>query len=409
MPPHILIVADGRSPTAHSWIRNIQSLGLVVSLISTFPCEPPLGLKHFHVLPIAFSRYSKEPSSQTQTSPRKRPKTWVKRFAPLLQFIRYRLGPLTLPLHVKTYQNWVKEIQPDLVHALRIPFEGMLASTTPKGVPCVMATWGNDLTLHARGSLLMRRFTRRCLQRADGLTSDTHRDTRLAHNWGLEHSVPTLVVPGSGGIDLEKFQSASIFNADLYGIPKTGAWVVNPRGYRPGSVHQEVFFTAIPKVLSRCPETHFLCPNLAGNKEAEKWIEDFEIRASTHLLPQLAQPDLWSLFKESAVFVSPSSHDGTPNTFLESIASGCFPVVGDIESLREWITNGVNGFLVNPHDPDALADAIVNALQQPALQQSAAEHNQRVIKSRASLDATLPQIKSFYAQFIEVSNTQEHR
>jgi hypothetical protein len=44
--------------------------------------------------------------------------------------------------------------------------------------------------------------------------------------------------------------------------------------------------------------------------------------------------------------VSPAIHDGTPNSLLEGMACGCFPVAGDLESIREWITHGQNGLLV---------------------------------------------------------------
>ena len=40
------------------------------------------------------------------------------------------------------------------------------------------------------------------------------------------------------------------------------------------------------------------------------------------------------------------------------MAIGCLPVCGDIESIREWITNGENGILVDPTDPYALAEAV---------------------------------------------------
>jgi len=74
MAPHILIVADGRSPTALSWIRHMQSLGYCISLLSTFPCETPAGLDHFHILPIAFSHFSKESTSDKTPSREKRSK-----------------------------------------------------------------------------------------------------------------------------------------------------------------------------------------------------------------------------------------------------------------------------------------------------------------------------------------------
>ena len=396
---HVLIVADGRSPTARSWIRNIQSLGFSVSLISTYACEPPTGLRHFDVIPVAFSQFGSGSGEQAKSQNPLR--KYKQQLSPLLQKLRYLVGPLTLLRFARPYRNLLENLQPDLVHALRLPFEGMLSVYTPSGIPCLVSTWGNDLTLHAKGSPLMRRFTRRCLQRADGLTSDTHRDLRLATSWGLDPKSPTLIVPGSGGLDLEAVKTASPSEINHLNIPKQGSWVVNPRGWRPGSVHQDVFFAAIPQVLAEFPDCQFICASLAGNPSAETWVEHYSIKENTTLLPRLPQSQLWSLYKSADIFVSPSSHDGTPNTLLEAMACGCFPVVGNIESLREWITNDVNGLLIDPHNPDALAKGILTALKQRELRQAAAHQNLEIIRSRAAKSAILPKLTAFYEQFLD--------
>lgn len=405
MKAHVLIVADGRSPTALSWIGHLQALDYEVSLASTFPCDPPDGIHHFRVLPIAFSRFSRSgaafPEAGQTESTSSGIKKWVRRLAPFLQRLRYFLGPLTLWHYRPRFRAFVREIQPDLVHALRIPYEGMLGAATPKGFPFLVATWGNDLSLHAQGSPWMQMETRRCLKRANGLTSDTRRDARLAREWGLAESVPTLVAPGSGGLDLNTMLETASFDPDAYGIPKGASWVVNPRGLRPGSVHQDVFFAAIPKVLAHRPDTVFICPSLGGVAQAQAWVNEHNIDSQTFLLPRINQSELWGLYQQSKVFVSPSSHDGTPNTFLEAIACGCFPVVGQIESLAEWIDSGVNGLLIDPEDPEALASAILQALDSHKLRESAAVRNREIINTRAEQHATRPLIDSFYQRFLQ--------
>lgn len=400
MKGHVLILADGRSPTSISWIKNIQSLGYTVSLISSFNCERPGGIANFHILPIALSRFSTGTPSSKSKSQAKNLKDFVKRFAPSLQKLRYILGPLSLMLFRKRYRQLVQEISPDIVHALRIPYEGMLASYTPKAFPLLVAIWGNDLTLHAKGSWLMTQFTKRCLSRANGLTSDTHRDIRLAKDMGLSQKAPVLVVPGSGGLDLEAVENTSNFD-NCYGIPETTTWIVNPRGLRPDSVHQDVFFEAIPEILKEQPNTSFICPSLKGQPLAEAWVEGFKIEKQTFLLPKLPQSELWPLFKESSLFISPSSHDGTPNTLLEAMACGCVPILGNIESLREWVDDGINGLLVDPHNPHDLARAVIKALNQADFLQNASQTNKEIIKMRAAQHVTLPKIDSFYAQFIK--------
>ena len=118
------------------------------------------------------------------------------------------------------------------------------------------------------------------------------------------------------------------------------------------------------------------------------------------LLPQQTRPQMSDLFRQAQVAVSPSFHDGTPNTLLEAMACGCFPVVGDIESLREWITPGVNGLLVDPANPQALAEAVLVALEQPDLRQRAAAHNVELIAERAEYGRVMLQAEALYKQLI---------
>ena len=401
MKVHVLIVADGRSPTTQRWIVNIQALDFQVSLISTYPCQALADLAQFHVLPAAFSRFSS--GSQVASKPKRNDplKSWVRRMAPAFQYLRYYLGPLTLPQVQKEFQMLIGSINPDLVHALRIPYEGMLASATPRTIPLAVAIWGNDLTLHAKGSPLMRHWTHRCLKRADGLSADTQRDIRLAKEWGLAPDAPTLDVPGSGGLDLEAIQKVIPAEPSCYSIPEASAWILNPRGLRPGSVHQKAFFAAIPEILAVRPEAVVICPGLKGIHTVEDWGQLFGIGERPFLLPHLPQEELWSLMKRAALFVSPSSHDGTPNAFLEALACGCFPVVGDIESLREWIRQRENGLLVDPRDPHALAQSILWALDHPDIREAAVPVNQALIQNRAAQEATRPQIESFYSQLLK--------
>jgi glycosyltransferase involved in cell wall biosynthesis len=314
--------------------------------------------------------------------------------------LRYLLGPLSLPGYQPRFRSLAAAIAPDLVHALRIPFEGMLASATPPGIPLIVSNWGNDLTLHARGSSLMAAWTRRTLRRARGLAADAPRDIRLGREWGF--SGPTLVVPGAGGIRPEEIREAAAGSAPLpEGLPEDAALVVNPRGSRPGSLRNDVFFQAIPRVLEKFPRVCFVCPTLAGDAEAEGWVAKLGIAARTRLWPRLIQAQLWALFSRAQVFLSPSVHDGTPNSLLEAMACGCFPVVGDIESLRDWVTPGVNGLLVDATSPQALAQAVITALSDASLRAGARKENARLIAERADYQRCMAAAGLFYRMVIQ--------
>jgi len=55
---HILVVADGRSPTTRRWIQGLLALKQQVTLISTYPCAEVPGTEHTHILPVAFGGFS---------------------------------------------------------------------------------------------------------------------------------------------------------------------------------------------------------------------------------------------------------------------------------------------------------------------------------------------------------------
>lgn len=397
---HILFVADGRSPITRRWISSLLADGVRVTLCSTFPCAPLEGIDALHILPVAFSGMAGSQSANTRPAAAPR-RGMVSRFRPVFLAARYWLGPLSLRSFTAAFRKIVAETQPDLVHALRIPFEGMLAAFTPLEVPLVVSIWGNDLTLHARGSGGMSSATRRTLRRANALAADAARDLRLAANWDFDPQKPTLLVPGNGGIDLAEIQALRDQPRLPVGqIPAGVPLVVNPRGFRPGSLRNDIFFQSIPLALQHNPQIHFVCPSMAGQAEALEWIERLHIGQNTHLLPTLPQAQLWELFLRADIFLSPSVHDGTPNSLLEAMACGCLPVVGDIESMREWITPGVNGLLADAADAQSLADAVLLGLENPQFRAAAASRNREIIEIRADRRQVHQQVMDFYNSLI---------
>ncbi|MBM3151549.1 MAG: glycosyltransferase family 4 protein [Chloroflexi bacterium] len=380
----ILFYADGRSPITAGWLRYWIERGDEVHLASSFPCPPLPGLASFRLIPVAFSGAR----PQGMGGPGRRNPLWGAGALRLRLALRQWLGPLTLWRAAPGLREAAAEIAPDLVHALRIPYEGMAAAGAGLGVPLVVSAWGNDFSLHARSTPLMATWTRRTMRTAAALHSDCRRDVRLAQEWGFERRKPTLVVPGNGGIDTRLFHPPERL--------VTAPVIVNPRGFR-GYVRNDTFFRAIPLVLQEYPQARFLCPSMAGEPQAAAWIEKLGIGNSVELLLSLPHNGMGELFRSAAIMVSPSTHDGTPNTLLEAMACGCFPIVGEVESLHEWIAPGINGLIIDPASPASLAQAILQALGDTGLRHRAALENKKITGARAGYAACMAQAAAFYS------------
>ena len=386
---HILLVADGRSPITRRWIQTLKVMEHQITLVSTYPCERPAEVDAMLVMPVAFASASGSQAGR-KTGSRK---GLIARFRPFFQSLRYRLGPLTLPRSGRQFARLVKEVTPDVVHAMRIPYEGMLASYTPAGIPLIISTWGNDLTLHAPATARMAELTRKTLQRADALMADCQRDIQLAQVWGFDAQKPSLKVVGNGGLDLMETDAIA---AEVH--RSEPLQILNPRGMR-SYVRADTFFKAAALVHQTHPEVHFVCASMAGQPEAEQWVESLKLTGAVSLLPFLDQAGLWREFARSAISVSVTTHDGTPNTLLEAMAFGCLPVCGDIESIREWITPGVNGLLADPTDAHALAGAIHLAIESEELRRKAARVNRELLEKRAEVHRVRAELTRFYETF----------
>jgi len=392
----ILFVADSRSPTALNWIRYFVDLGEEIHLASMFPSKVEFNLASYQVIPVVFSRVAKVGSNGEKKK--------VSFIGNLLRqianpevrtWIRHHFVPRTLPTTAKTLQSLIIKLQPDIIHAMRVPYEGMTAALAYKSLPkprppLVISIWGNDFTLHASSTRKMVRLTHLAMEYVDGLHTDCYRDLALAGNWGFNSQKKSIVLPGAGGIQLGTFYP----NAG-----KRDPVVINPRGYR-SYVRNDTFFQAVPSVLARHPQTLFICPAMEDQPEAVKWVNSLNISQAVQLLPHQTRTQMADLFRQAKVVVSPSTHDGTPNTILEAMACGSFPVVGDLQSIREWITPGVNGLLVDPGNPKALSDAICESLENQELLISARKKNLAMINKRAEYKTVMDRAGYFYRQLL---------
>ncbi|MCJ7434952.1 MAG: glycosyltransferase family 4 protein [Anaerolineales bacterium] len=379
----LLFIADGRSPIAQNWIRYFAERGDEIHLASTFACSVDFPLNGLEITPVAFSLAKK----QTQ-----RPGAASSHALGLRTAIRHFLGPLTIPRASQRLRAIIQQIRPDLIHAMRIPYEGMLAADAYiMGVPLIVSVWGNDFTLHASSTPLMRHYTHWTMKVADALHADCERDIRLGKEWGFRADKPTLVTPGNGGIRSDIFYPPT--------KPVEEPVIINPRGFR-AYVRNDNFFKAIPLVLDKYPGAKFICASMAGESQARQWIQRFNISHAVELLAPMPHAQMADVFRGAQIIVSPSIHDGTPNSLLEGIACGCFPLAGDLESIREWITPNENGLLFDSTDHQSIANFIVQAIENKSLRQKATGLNIKLIATRAEYWQCMDQVDKFYSYVI---------
>ena len=83
----------------------------------------------------------------------------------------------------------------------------------------------------------------------------------------------------------------------------------------------------------------------------------------------LAPEERDELMRRAEIFAMPSRSEGLPMALLEAMAYGMAVVATEVGGIPELIDSGIEGLLVAPGDPEALADALRSLAADPALRE----------------------------------------
>jgi len=82
------------------------------------------------------------------------------------------------------------------------------------------------------------------------------------------------------------------------------------------------------------------------------------------------QADIRNVFSSCHIVALPSLGEGIPTVLLEAAACGRALVATNVPGCRDVVVDGVNGLLVPPKDPQALAEALIRLLKDKALRET---------------------------------------
>jgi L-malate glycosyltransferase len=126
----------------------------------------------------------------------------------------------------------------------------------------------------------------------------------------------------------------------------------------------DVLARAFVKVANVNPDVNLIL--LGGGSQGAKIrqiLMSGSVMERVHFGGHVAQADLPRWYHMADIYISPSHVDGSSVTLMEALASGLPCLVSDIAGNREWIEDGVNGWLFRDGDVDDLAEKIMNAIK----------------------------------------------
>ena len=204
------------------------------------------------------------------------------------------------------------------------------------------------------------------------------------------------VVPN--GVDLSRFTAPVRPCAlrDEYGIPPDAPLLGAVARLEPEKGHRHLI-AAMPAILRAVPDTWLAVVGEGSEAGA--------LRAQAHGLGSAVadrivftgrRDDVSALTADLTVAVLPSLREAQGISLLEAMARRVPVVASDVGGIPEVVTDVVDGRLVPPGDPAALAAAIVELLRDPDLRRRLGQAGYRTVADRFSVDAQVRRIQELY-------------
>jgi glycosyltransferase involved in cell wall biosynthesis len=204
------------------------------------------------------------------------------------------------------------------------------------------------------------------------------------------------VIPN--GVDLDRFDlplGACTLRRE-FSIPGSAPLLGVVARLEPEKGHRYLI-EAMPPILRGAPETWLVIVG-EGSLEAElrSLAASLPGRAGDRIVFTGRREDVAAITGEIDVAVLPSLREAQGISILEAMARRKPVVASAVGGIPEVLTNGLDGLLVPPGDPVALANACIRLACSPELRARVGEAGRATVEARFSLDAMVRQIEEVY-------------
>ena len=186
------------------------------------------------------------------------------------------------------------------------------------------------------------------------------------------------------GIDLDRFaRGTRVLDGALVG---NVARLAEQKGHRD-------LIAAAPMVLERHPDARFV---VVGEGELRDELESLAAPLGDRFAFLGARDDVPDVLASLDVFAFPSRFEGLCLAVIEAQAAGVPVVATPVGGINETVREGETGWLVEPHDVDALAERISWCLDHRDEARAVAREAQRRVRERFSVERMVEETLALY-------------
>ncbi len=179
------------------------------------------------------------------------------------------------------------------------------------------------------------------------------------------------------GVDLDIFNKKKGNFREKYEIEEEMILFVGQPIPRKGP---EYLVQAMKQVIKKFPNVKCVFVGYKKNNEIENLCHKLGLDKNIEFIGFLDEQEKIDAYKSADVFVLPTLYEGFGIVFIEAMASGCPIITTNVAGIPEIVENNKNGLLVEPKNPDKLANAIIKILSNKTMRNKFISNNYKKVK-----------------------------
>ncbi|MEW6614142.1 MAG: glycosyltransferase family 4 protein [Thermodesulfobacteriota bacterium] len=164
----------------------------------------------------------------------------------------------------------------------------------------------------------------------------------------------------------------------------------------------EYLIEAASNVIKEYPEARFLIVG-EGPLKGKLKVKSKELRVEDKVIFTGFRTDIKEVLSAIDIIVIPSLLEGFPMITLEAMAMAKPIIATNINGITEQITDGINGILIPPKNPSAIAQAIITLINNREKAKEMGLAARKKVEEEFSIEKMVSEIEKVYFSLMETN------
>jgi glycosyltransferase involved in cell wall biosynthesis len=310
-----------------------------------------------------------------------------------INFALYYLFDLTIGPKWRSYclARYIIKYRPEVIHFHEMQHGAYLFNSIanyrkmPKISRKIVSTWGSDLTLYSWVNEHMLQI-RSCFTWVDVLTAEKKNELKDASKLGFNGKfiAPVYINLGQMPLKNTKFVNPSERRVILI------------KGHQSDTGRSLNVLHVLSTISSQLKDFEIIVYSASIPTQIQVDLLRNKNQIDIKIMPKVQHSEMAKAFEKARVSISLAVSDGLPGVLVEAMAAGAFPIQSKNSAGGEFLLSGKSGFLVDPWDLNGIKKAIISAVKNDYLVDSAAEINKKTLGKKYSLNRNKQVLRQLY-------------